>query len=299
MRFDEITHMVGNTPCVRFVSQETGKANLFVKLEGYNPTGAVKDRACLSIIKTMLEQGKLQPGMTLLDASSGNFATSVAYFGKILGYPTEVVVSSKLTQDKRNFIEYFGGKIRQMGNFTIEGNKYCHQLVEQDSSNHYCFLDQLHNWANPQAHYETTGAELLADFPNLTMVVGSLGSGGTMFGTGKYLKEKKSDVKIVVVQAASGTKIPGTGSFDDGDYITPFIQKGLDDKVFDTLSKINLQSAIQRTMELREKGIFCGIQTGGVLHAALEQIMQDRIEGNVIIISGDSGWKNLDKLLSI
>lgn len=131
------------------------------------------------------------------------------------------------------------------------------------------------------------------------MVVGSLGSGGTMFGTGKYLKEKKSDVKIVAVQAASGTKIPGTGSFDDGDYITPFIQKGLADKVFDALSKINLQSAIQRTMELREQGIFCGIQTGGVLHAALEQIKQDRIEGNVVIISGDSGWKNLDKLLGI
>lgn len=120
-----------------------------------------------------------------------------------------------------------------------------------------------------------------------------------MFGTGKYLKDQKVDVKIVAVQAASGTKIPGTGSFDDGDYITPFIQKGMDDGVFDTLSKIDLQSAIRRTIELREQGIFGGIQTGGILHAALEKIKQDGIEGDVVIISGDSGWKNLEKLLSI
>jgi len=192
MRFDDIAQMVGNTPCVKFVSEETEKANLFVKLEGCNPTGAVKDRACLSIIKTMLKEGKLKPGMTLLDASSGNFATSVAYFGKILGYATEVVVSSKLTQDKRNFMEYFGATVRQMGNFTIEGNKFCHQLVEQDNSKHYCFLDQLHNWANPQAHYETTGAEILADFPNLTMGRRFIRFWWNNVRYGKILKRSKS-----------------------------------------------------------------------------------------------------------
>lgn len=299
MQFDEVAKMVGNTPCVRFISEETGKANLFVKLEGYNPTGAVKDRPCLWIIKSMLQQGKLQPGMTLLDSSSGNFAGSVAYFGKVLGYPTEVVATkSKLTPDKLNFMEYFGAKVTQMGQFTIEGNRYCRQLAEQDTANKYCFLDQLHNWANPQAHYESTAVEIATDFPELAMVVGSLGSGGTMLGIGKYFKENNPNVKIVAVQAASGTVIPGMGAFEDGDYITPFIQKGMDEELYD-LSKIHLESAIQRTLELRDRGIFCGIGTGGVLHAALEKIKQDGIEGNVVMMSGDSGWRNLERLLRL
>lgn len=299
MRFDEIAQMVGNTPCVRFISEETDKANLFVKLEGCNPTGAIKDRTCLWIIRSMLEQGKLRPGMTLLGASSGNFGSAISYFGKILGYPTEIVVNSKLTQDKRNFMEYFGSKITKFGTFSIDGTRYCQELLDKESSMKYCLLDQLHDWANPQAHYETTGPEILADFPNLSMVVGSLGSGGTMFGTGKYLKEQKPDIKVVAVQSASGTKIPGTGSFHDGDYITPFSQKGIDDGIFDDLPDIHLESAIRRTIELRDRGIFCGIQTGGVLHGALEKIKQDGIEGNVVAISGDSGWKNMEKLLAI
>lgn len=299
MRFDEIADMVGGTPSVRFVSDETGKASLFVKLEGCNPTGAVKDRPCLWIVRDMLESGKLQPGMTLLDASSGNFAGSVAYLGKVLGYPTEVVATkSKLTPDKLKFMEYFGAKVTQMGEFTIEGNRHCRRLFEQDDAGTYCFLDQLHNWANPRAHYESTGVEIAADFHDLALVVGSLGSGGTMLGVARYLKENKPNTEILAVQAASGTVIPGMGAFDDGDYVTPFIEKGIEEDLY-SLSKTHLESAIRRTLQLREQGIFCGIGTGGVLHAALERIKEDRITGNVVIISGDSGWRNLDRLLCI
>ncbi|MEM7350852.1 MAG: pyridoxal-phosphate dependent enzyme [Acidobacteriota bacterium] len=291
--------MVGGTPCVRFVSQETGNARVYVKLEGNNPTGAVKDRPCLWIIRDMIEKGELQPGMTLLDASSGNFAGSVAFLGKVLGYPTEVVATkSKLTPDKLKFLEYFGAKVTIMGQFTYDGNRHCRKLAEEAEPAKYCFLDQLHNWANPRAHYESTGVEIAADFSDLDLVVGSLGSGGTMYGVGKYLRENRPEVKILAVQAASGTVIPGMGAFDDGDYVTPFIAKGLGEKLY-SLSKIYLKSAIQRTKQLRDQGIFCGIGTGGSLHAALEKIAQDRLEGNVVIISGDSGWRNLDRLLTI
>jgi cysteine synthase len=299
MRFEDVTKMVGGTPCVRFASAETGKARLFVKLEGNNPTGAVKDRPCLSIIQDMLEKGKLKPGMTLLDASSGNFAGSVAYFGRVLGYPAEVVATkSKITPEKRAFVEYFGAKITEMGQFTFEGNRYCRELAAGEGGQEYCFLDQLHNWANPRAHYEGTGEEIAADFENLDLVVGSLGSGGTMLGVGKYMRENRPEVRLLAVQAASGTVIPGMGAFDDGDYVTPFIERGLEEKLY-SVSKIFLEAAIERTLELRDQGIFCGIGTGGSLHAALEKIKEEGIEGNVVIISGDSGWRNLDRLLTI
>jgi cysteine synthase len=299
MRFEDVTKMVGGTPCVRFASEETGKARLFLKLEGNNPTGAVKDRPCLSIIQDMLKSGKLQPGMTLLDSSSGNFAGSVAYFGRVLGYPTEVVANqTKITPEKRAFMEFFGAKVTEMGEFTYEGNLYCQDLAAGEGGEKYCFLDQLHNWANPRAHYEGTGPEIAADFEELDLVVGSLGSGGTMYGVGQYMRENRPKVKLVAVQAASGTIIPGMGAFDDGDYVTPFMKKSLEETLY-SISSVYLESAIERTLELRDQGIFCGIGTGGSLHAALEKIQEERIEGDVVVISGDSGWRNLDRLLTI
>ena len=291
--------MVGGTPCVRFVSEETGRARVFIKLEGDNPTGSVKDRPCLWIVRTCWSVAKLQPGMTLLDSSSGNFASSVAFFGKVLGYPTEVIANkAKVTPDKLAFMEYFGAKVKQMGQFTYEGNQYCRALAEGAGGEKYCFLDQLHNWANPRAHYEGTGEEISTDFEDLVLVVGCLGSGGTMLGVGEYMREHRPGVAILAAQAGSGTVIPGMGAFDDGDYETPFITKGLEEKLY-SLASVYLESAAQRTLELKEQGIFCGIGTGGTLHAALEKIKEDEIEGEVVVISGDSGWRNMDRLLAL
>jgi cysteine synthase len=291
--------MVGQTPHVLVRSPETPAARIYVKLEGCNPTGSVKDRACLNIIRTLQREGKLQPSMTLLDASSGNMACAIAFFGKLLGFPTTVVVNSKVTTDKRNFLQYFDAEVIQVGDFTIEGNRYCREVLLQREPGKYLFLDQLHNWANPQAYYESVGPEILADFPDVAMVVGSLGSGGTMRGTGQFLKEKREGVKVVAVQGAPGSKLPGTGAFDDGDYVTPFIQSARDEGIFDHVVKISEQDAARRTAQLREQGIFVGLQTGGVLHAAVAAIQKFKVEGNVVIMSGDTGWKNMDKLLQL
>jgi cysteine synthase len=299
MKFDGTMQMMGNTPHVVVRSPDAPSARIHVKLEGYNPTGSIKDRACLYMIRGKIAEGALRPGMTLLDASSGNMACAIAFYGGLLGYPSLVVANSKLTPDKRNFIEYFGAELLLVGDFTIDGNRYCRSRVEREEPGRFCFLDQLHNPANPQAHYETTGPEILADFPEVAMVVGSLGSGGAMAGTARFLKEKRPQTKVVVVQAASGTKIPGTGSFDDGDYITPFIQQSMDDRTFDHVVKITEQDAVRRTIELKEQGIFCGLQTGGVLHAALTAVEQFGIEGDVVILSGDTGWKNMERLLRL
>jgi [CysO sulfur-carrier protein]-thiocarboxylate-dependent cysteine synthase len=298
MKYDDIFQMVGHTPHIRVCAPTAPAANIYIKLEGCNPSGSIKDRACVLIIRDMLERGALQPGMTILDASSGNMACAIAFYGRMVGYATTVVVNSKLTADKRNFIQYYGARLLQVGDYTIEGNRYCQKLVEQEPGV-FCFLDQLHNWANPRAHYETTGPEILVDFPRVAMVVGSLGSGGSLLGVAQFLKEKLPNVIVVAVQASAGTKIPGTGSFDDGDYITPFIRKGMNERIFDHVVKISEPEAIERTLQLRDQAIFCGLQTGGVLHAALASIRELSVEGDIVMLSGDSGWKNMDKLLSI
>ena len=292
--------MIGNTPYLEYKTDEIKDARIYVKLESYNPTGSIKDRAAMYNIKDAIKSGKLVAGKTILDASSGNMACALAYFGKILGYKVKVVCNSKLTQDKKQFIEYFGASLSVHGDLTIEGNRLCKEWSETpEGKDEFCFLDQLHNMANPLAAYETLGPEIIRDFPHVSAVVGSMGSGGSMCGTARYIKQKKNDTIIVTSQAAHGTKIPGTGAFVDGDYITPFIVELRDTPLYDDTVSIHLHQAEKRTKELASQGIFAGIQGGGVLHTAIETINKFNIKGDVVMIIGDSGWKNMDKLKAL
>jgi cysteine synthase len=222
---------------------------------------------------------------------------AMAYFGRLLGFPVRVVASSKLTDDKHGFMRYFGATVEKVGDFTIEGNRLCRDLAAAEPDR-YCFLDQLHSWANPRAHYETTGPEILADFPAIAMLVGSLGSGGSLLGTAQFLKEKKPDVTVVAVEAARGTRLPGTGSFDEGDYVTPFIALGRE-RFFDHAARVELPQAVARTLALRDRGLFVGLQTGGVYEAAVTTARERGITGDVVMLSGDSGWKNMEKLRAL
>ncbi|HET7459742.1 MAG TPA: cysteine synthase family protein [Longimicrobium sp.] len=297
--FDGIRQLVGGTPHLRVCAPELPGVRFHVKLEGMNPTGSVKDRAGVAMITAARDAGALRPGVALLDASSGNMACSLAFFGRVLGYPVTVAVSTKLTEDKRTFLRYYGAEIVQVGDFTIDGNEWCRERVGRADGERFHFFDQLHNPANPRAHFEGTGPEILAAFPNLAMVVGSLGSGGTLYGTGSYLKRERPGVRVVAVESAVGTKIPGTGSFLAGDYETPFILRGRDEGVFDHTVRITLDDAGRRTLQLRDQGVFCGLQTGGVFHAAQLAVRELGVEGDVVFISGDAGWKNFDKLLPL
>lgn len=296
MIYDSIFQLIGNTPAVRVQIAECKQAVVFVKLEGHNPTGSIKDRTCSRLVTDAIQSGKLKPRMVLLDASSGNFGCALAYHAKLLNRKALVISSSKLTNAKRDFIHYYGGDVQQIGNWTIEGNIYCQQLMREQPER-FCFLDQLHNWGNPAAHYETTGPEIVKHIPDLQLLVGSLGSGGSLLGVGRYIKEHLPHVLIVATQAAPGSRIPGTASLDDGDYATPFIQAGFRDKVFDYAVKVSEQEAIAATIKLRDGGIFCGLQTGGLLRAAITIIEDLKIHGKVLLLSGDSGWKNMDKLI--
>jgi cysteine synthase len=299
MTFNDFTELLGRTPCVLFRPIENPKARIWVKLEGFNPSGSVKDRAAVYNIKGAIERGLLVPGKTILDASSGNMACALAYFGAILRYPVTVVCSSKLTADKAQFIRYFGAKLISIGDFTIEGNAHCIEKIMPKAPEQYAFLDQLRNWDNPRAHYETTGHEILKDFPEVKAVVGSLGSGGTMNGIARYIKEHRPVTRIVTVEAAKGTKIPGTGAFSDGDFVTPFIEQLWTGGLVDVRRQINLGEAESRTRELAAQGFFCGVQTGGVVQAAVREAIESEVDGDIVAISGDAGWKNMDKLAKL
>lgn len=295
MPYQDIYSLVGNTPLLKLSPIGLCDASIYVKMEGYNPTGSVKDRACIKLIRNVLERGDLKPGMTLLDASSGNLGCALAFYARLMRFETLIVCSSKLTQAKLEFMRYYGARVLQIGDFTIEGNRYCRQLTEGEP-HRFCFLDQLHSWSNPQCHYETTGPEIIDALPNVAMIVASLGSGGTVMGIGKFLKEYYPHVLIGAVQAEIGSRIPGTASLDEGDYVTPFIERAYAESVIDLTFKVSESEAFSGAMELRDQGVFAGLQTGGVFFAARQFIRQRNLKGNVVILSGDSGWKNLDKL---
>jgi [CysO sulfur-carrier protein]-thiocarboxylate-dependent cysteine synthase len=293
--FNSVLDMVGNTPVVKLPLNGVMNVECYVKLEGCNPTASLKDRVAKAIFLDKINKGELKPGMRILDASSGSYACALSLFGKILGYPVTVTTGSKVTEDKAWFIKYFGAELIPHGKLTIEGNQYCKELHENNPGK-YCFFDQLHNQKNFDAHYETTGPEILRDIPDIAAVVCSVGSGGTISGTAQFLKDNNPDIKVIAVTAASGTKIPGVGAFVDGDYETPFIKHIYNEKLIDHTSLVSIKDAQEQLLYLRDNGFFVGIQTGGILAGMLDGIKKLDITGKVVIVSGDAGWKGQKSL---
>ena len=293
--FDVIAGMVGNTPLLNVPAFAGPRFRLLVKLEGYNPTGSVKDRACVAMLRAMTLDPAWNPAKSLLDASSGNMGCSLAYFGKVMGVDVRIVSSSKLTAEKKFFIEYFGASVELAGEFTIEGNRYCRQVARSDPESWY-FLDQLHNPANPAVHAAQTGPEILAQAPEVTAVVGSIGSGGTLLGIGRYLKQVSDRIQVFAVEAAAGTRIPGTAALTDGDYRTPFIEEGFGRGIFDHSVQVSEAEAVAMAGPLSAAGLFVGLQTCAVIAAARRAAQSCDLRGDVVVISGDTGWKNVDAL---
>ena len=298
MTYSSIQNMIGNTPLLK-IKTPNKEVNLYVKMESCNPTGSIKDRACIYNIQGAVEDGTLTEGKTILDASSGNMACSLAFYGHIMGYKVKVICNSKLTKDKENFLRYYGADVEIFGDFTIDGNLKCKNIMESSGGrSNYCFLDQLHNMNNPRASYHTLAPEIYNKLPNVSAIIGSLGSGGSMLGVARFFKERKPDVKIFTAQAASGTKIPGIGSFIDGDYKTPFIKELEEKKFIADCVLVTSEQAKKATFGLRSQGVFTGYQGGGVLECALRSIDKYNIKGDVVMVIGDSGWKNMDKLMN-
>jgi [CysO sulfur-carrier protein]-thiocarboxylate-dependent cysteine synthase len=288
-----ILDLVGDTPVID-VSQTSPNPDvrIYAKLEGQNPAGSVKDRIAKAMIEEAEADGTLTPGRTIIEPSSGNTGIALAMIARMKGYPIKIVLPENVSIERRQLLEVWGAEI--IPSPGEEGSNGAVRLAQQLADDHpeWAFLYQYGNEANPNAHYRTTGPEILRDVPDITHFVAGLGTSGTLMGVGTYLKEHKPSVKILAVEPPTGEKVEGLRSLDDG-FIPPVFDKwgGLD--LLDGKRIVRPIESIECTRRLaNECGIFAGLSSGAALAGALR--VAERIEsGSIVFIVCDGGWKYL------
>ena len=287
MRVDSVLDLIGNTPLVAAHQLSPNPAvRLFVKLEGMNPGGSVKDRIAKSMIEDAEAAGRLLPGDTILEPSSGNTGIGLALVCRVKGYKLRVVLPETVSVERRQLLEIFGAEVipspkEEGSNGAIRVAK---ELAKEGDT---VFLYQYGNAANPKAHYEGTGPEIWADCPDVDAFVAGLGTSGTLMGVGRYLKERKPTVKIVAVEPPAGEDVQGLRSLDEG-YIPPIF----DPEVLDRRFIVRLAESVEWTRRLAELGIFAGLSSGAVL-AGAAKVAAGMERGTIVALLPDGGWKYL------
>ena len=277
---------VGNTPLVELSHSSPKKGvRLFAKLEGNNPSGSIKDRVASFIIRTAEESGALTPGQTIVEASTGNMAMALAAAAKQRGYKMRAVVPPQIAPGIADLLKLFGVEITWMDprSGMLGPIEEAQRLADE---NGWWFAQQFSSPANVKAHYETTGPEILAALPQVDAFVAGIGTGGTVTGVGRRLKEKNPDTIIVGVEPKFGERLQGLRSLEEG-YIPPLLEMTLLNRRF-IVDSPSAFDAVRRLVEL--EGIFAGISSGAVLHAAL-RVAEGMDSGNVVMIFADHGWK--------
>jgi cysteine synthase B len=289
-----ILDTIGNTPLVRIQKLNPNpKVNIFAKLEGFNPTGSVKDRIALYMIKKAEKEGLLNKEKTIIEPTSGNTGISLAMIGAIKGYKVKIVMPETMSIERRKILEFFGAELIlvEEKEWRDGAIRFIKSLVKKDKN--LVLLNQYENEANVRAHYETTGKEIIEQMggKKIDVLVAGVGTGGTITGVGKRLKEKYPDVKIVGVFPRPKTKIQGLRSIEEG-YIPPI----LDLKIIDEKIIVKDEEAFEMTKKLAQKeGIFAGLSSGAALFAALK-IAKRLSSGNIVVIFPDRGEKYLSLL---
>jgi cysteine synthase len=288
-RYGDIVQAIGNTPLVELkrLSPKPG-VRIWAKLESHNPTGSVKDRVARALIEDAEEKGAIAPGQTILEPTSGNTGISLAMICRRKGYPVKVVMPDNVTQERTQLLHMYGAEI-----VYSEGAKGSNGAVElaldmagADAS--YYMPYQYGNQANPGAHYHGTAPEILEELDDIAAFVAGLGTGGTLMGNGRRLKEEMPDVKIVAAEPMQGEPVQGLRSLDDG-FIPPIIDLALlDRKIFVT----NSDAIVWTRKLLEEEGIFAGVSSGAIARVAI-RIAGELDEGNVVFVVADDGWKYL------
>lgn len=291
--YSSITDLIGNTPMVD-VSQLSPKPNvrILAKLEGANPAGSVKDRIALALIEDAEADGRLYPGRTIIEPSSGNTGIALAMIARLRGYTIKIVLPGNVSPERRQLLEVWGAEV--IDSPAGEGSNGAVKLAQQLADEHpeWVFLYQYGNEANPQAHFDTTGPEILSDVPDVTHFVAGLGTSGTLMGVGAYLKETKPDVKLYAVEPPSGEQVEALRSLDDG-FIPPIFDKWGGYDLLDGKRIVRARESIEYTRRLAdEAGIFAGISSGAALAGAV-RIANQIDEGVIVFIVSDYGWKYL------
>src|SRR5678815_5495662 len=257
-RYGDIVQAIGNTPLVELkrLSPKPG-VRIWAKLESHNPTGSVKDRVARALIEDAEEKGAIQPGQTILEPTSGNTGISLAMICSRKGYPLKVVMPDNVTQERTQLLKMYGADIvyspgEQGSNGAVA---MALEMAQADSS--YYMPYQYGNEANPRAHYDGTAKEILDELDDVTAFIGGLGTGGTLMGNGRRLKEHDPDTKIVAAEPMQGELVQGLRSLDDG-FIPPII----DLSVLDRKIMVSNRDAIVWTQRLlHDEGMFCLLYT--------------------------------------
>lgn len=292
-RYNSVLDVVGETPLVD-VSQLSPNPDvtLLAKLESQNPAGSVKDRIALNMVLEAEADGTLSPGKTIIEPSSGNTGIALAMIAQLRGYPIKIVMPENVSVERRQLLEIFGAEIILSPG--EEGSNGAVRRAQAIADEHpeWAFLYQYANEANPRAHYETTGPEILRDCPEITHFVAGLGTSGTLMGVGTYLKEHKPDVKILAVEPPIGEQVEGLRNLDEG-YIPPVYDKWGGPELLDGKRIVRPRESIEWTRRLSEDcGIFAGISSGASLAGAI-RVAQQIESGTIVFIVCDGGWKYL------
>ncbi|GAC1394589.1 MAG: cysteine synthase [Ktedonobacteraceae bacterium] len=291
MRYGSILETIGNTPLVELKSfSPRPGVEIYAKLEGVNPTGSIKDRIAKQMIEDAEASGSIKPDSILIEPTSGNTGIALAMICRVKSYPFVAVMPDNVTQERRKMLELYGAKI-----IFSEGAKgsngavrMAKELAQQDDR--YVMLYQYGNAANPGAHYDHTAVEIIHDLPDLNVFVAGLGTGGTLTGNARRLKEYNPAIKIIAAEPMQGDGVQGLRSLEDG-----FVPPVLDQSLLDGKILVPSMDAISRTRQLKDQeGIFAGPSCGASLHAAL-RVAATMERGKIVTILADGGWKYLSE----
>ena len=285
---DDILHAIGRTPLIelRNCSPKSG-VRLFAKLEGQNPSGSVKDRIALEMVLAAERTGRLRPGGAIVVASTGNTGIALALVGRVRGYGVRVVMPENIAEEIPRTLSAYGATIEWVS--AEQGMRKAIDIAQGFAGRKgELLLDQFADPVNTQAHYDSTGPEILDDLPGVDVFVAGLGTGGTLMGVGRRLKEANSATQVIAVEPHPGNQLQGLRSLAEG-FIPPILDLDfLDGKIL-----VSSGHAFRAAAEvMRREGIFAGVSSGAVLHAALK-VAQRLARGDVVLLLADGGWKYL------
>ncbi len=294
LTYKGILAIIGNTPVVELQNMSPKEGvRIFAKLEGQNPTGSVKDRIGLKMIEQAEADGELGAARTILEPTSGNTGISLAMIGRLKGYKVAVVMPENVSVERVQLLEAYGAEIISSdGSRGTNGSIEVAQDLVEKNPHDYVMMYQYGNSGNPGAHYETTGPEIIGALPEVDMFVAGLGTGGTLMGVARRLKEHNPEVKIVAVAPEPEDFISGLRSLEEG-----FIPPILDINLLDSRMLVGSFEAFHTAKRLlNEEGIFAGVSSGSVVYGAIRQA--ERMEsGTIVCLLADGGWKYLSTSL--
>ena len=294
MIYNGILELVGKTPVLKENSLvDENSAEVYVKLEKFNPGGSVKDRAALGMIEKAEKEGLLKPGVTIVEPTSGNTGIGLAMIGKLKGYKVIIIMPETMSKERRDLIKAYGAEL-----VLTEGSKgmkgAIEKALEYEKQGGYFIPQQFENIANPEKHYATTAEEIFGDINDLDYFISGVGTGGTVTGVGKNLKEKISGVKVVAVEPSKSPVLSGgnPGPHKIQGIGAGFIPGNYDSSIIDEVVQVTDEDAFKTAKEFAaQEGVLIGISSGAAVFAALELAKKVGKGKKILAIAPDGGEK--------